>query len=66
LFILTDYPELKEGDIIKYKKVGAYTYCSASNFIKFLPEIYLEEQNQIRLVQNGWEAVDFVSKMIDI
>ena len=65
-FKLTDYPELKEGDIIKYKKIGAYTYCSASNFIKFLPEIYLEDHNEIRLVQKGWEAEDFVSKMVSL
>lgn len=65
-FKLTDYPELKVGDTIRYRKIGAYTYCSASNFIKFLPEIYLDDNNEIRLVQNGWEAEDFVSKMVTL
>lgn len=62
LFTLNDQPELKEGDKIVYHKIGAYTYTSASQFIKFLPAIYLEDENGICEVCKKWEAEDFMKK----
>lgn len=64
LFTLFDQPELREGDNIVYHKVGAYTYTSASNFIKFLPAIYLENEEDIVMVATKWEAEDFMRKQI--
>lgn len=65
LFTLNDYPELKEGDRIVYHKIGAYTYTSASQFIKFLPSIYVEDVNGIHEVCKKWLAEDFLAKQID-
>lgn len=64
LFTLIDKPELKEGDKIVYYKIGAYTYTSASQFIKFLPSIYVEDENGIHKVCNKWVAEDFMIKQI--
>lgn len=62
LFVLNNKPQLKEGDRIIYHNIGAYTYTSASNFIKFLPAIYEENKNGIRKVYDKWTAVDFINK----
>lgn len=65
LFTLFDQPELKEGDNIVYHKIGAYTYTSASQFIKFLPSIYVEDENGIHIVCKKWVAEDFIAKQIE-
>ena len=65
LFTLIEQPELKEGDKIIYHKIGAYTYTSASQFIKFLPSIYVEDENGIREVCKKWVAEDFMAKQIN-
>lgn len=65
LFTLIEQPELKEGDKIIYHKIGAYTYTSASQFIKFLPSIYVEDENGIREVCKKWIAEDFMAKQIN-
>ena len=62
LFTLTEKPELKEGDKIIYHKIGAYTYTSASQFIKFLPAIYMEDENGTHEVCKKWVAEDFMKK----
>ena len=62
LFTLTDKPELMEGDKIIYHMIGAYTYTSASQFIKFLPSIYMEDENGIHEVCKKWIAEDFMRK----
>lgn len=64
LFTLADQPELKEGDIIIYHKIGAYTYTSASNFIKFLPAIFLKDENGISKVAEKWMVDDFLKKQL--
>lgn len=65
LFTLINQPELKEGDIIAYHKIGAYTYTSASQFIKFLPSIYVEDEKGIHEVCKKWVADDFMAKQVD-
>lgn len=62
LFTLINKPELKEGDNIVYHKIGAYTYTSASQFIKFLPAIYMEDENGTHEVCKKWVAEDFMKK----
>lgn len=64
LFTLINQPELKEGDKIVYLKIGAYTYTSASQFIKFLPSIYVESEDGIHEVCKKWTAEDFMSKQV--
>lgn len=62
LFTLADCPALKEGDKIIYHKIGAYTYTSASQFIKFLPSIYVEDENGTHEICKKWVAEDFLKK----
>ena len=64
LFTLVEMPKLMEGDKIVYHKVGAYTYCSSSNFIKFLPPVYVDDDGEIILVNKEWKAEDFLRKYI--
>jgi diaminopimelate decarboxylase len=64
LFFLENAPELKEGDKIIYHKIGAYTYTSASNFIKFLPAIYVNDGKEIYEVCKKWVAKDFINKQL--
>lgn len=63
-FVLENAPEITEGDKIIYHNVGAYTYCSSSNFIKFLPEVYVECDGAVELVSRKWEVSDFINKQI--
>ena len=62
LFTLEGKPELAVGDKIIYHKVGAYTYTSSSNFIKFQPPIYVESECGTELVCERWTADDFMRK----
>lgn len=40
LFVLDNFYELKEDDMIIYNNVGAYTMTLSPNFIRFLPRVY--------------------------
>lgn len=60
LFELKLSPMLKEGDQIIYRKVGAYTINLASQFIKFFPDVYLEEQGTMKKIQERWTAVQLL------
>lgn len=65
LFTLIDQPELQEGDKIIYHKIGAYTYTSASQFIKFLPSIYVEDEMVfVKFVKSGLLKILSQSKLI--
>ena len=56
LFTLKNYPSLREGDIIRYQKVGAYTMCLTPLFIKYFPDVYVKNNDQINLVRSRWNA----------
>lgn len=64
LFTIYNKPELKEGDKIIYRNLGAYTYSSASNFIKFLPEIYVYDGKETKKICEKWYAEDFMKKQL--
>lgn len=49
---LVDAPALEPGDIITYKRVGAYTMTFESMFIRRHPEVYAETDGHLRLIRN--------------
>lgn len=64
LFTLTDEPMLNIGDKIYYRNVGAYTMCLSPMFIRFIPNIYLKEDNSYQLVREKWDAKEHITKNV--
>ena len=46
------------GDEIRFCKVGAYTMNLASQFIRYFPAVYLEENGELREIQKKWSVTD--------
>lgn len=51
IMILNDYNELKIGDKIVYHRVGAYSMTFGGPFIKYLPSVYVEKNNEYILIR---------------
>lgn len=60
LFTAINEYELSIGDKIIYDKVGAYTMCLTPLFIKYFPDVYVEENGELRIVRNAWKPEQFV------
>lgn len=56
LFVLSDQEEVQIGDEISYNKVGAYTMCLTPLFISYFPDVYVEYNDEIKLVRSRWTA----------
>lgn len=56
--------ELSIGDQIIYDKVGAYTMCLTPLFIRYFPDVYLEDENGLTRVRKKWTPVDYVQSSI--
>lgn len=59
-FSLRNKRKLKEGDKIIFEKVGAYTIGLAPLFIQFYPNIYVEFEDKVELIQKKWNEKDFI------
>jgi len=59
LFELDDTEELKPGDQIIYQKVGAYTMCLTPLFIKWFPDVYLKDGDELSLIRDRWTDMDY-------
>ena len=64
LFTLKDKPLLSIGDRILYHNVGAYTMCLTPMFIRYIPNIYLFENNEYKLVRVKWTAKEYLQKSL--
>ena len=64
MFTLHEQPLLSVGDRILYKNVGAYTMTLTPLFIRLLPNVYLKEDNQYRLIREKWTAKELIQKSI--
>lgn len=64
LFTIADKPLLKVGDRIRYKNVGAYTMCLTPMFIRYIPNVYVLEGGEYRIVREKWTAKDYILKSI--
>lgn len=54
--------KLSKGDKIVFHNAGAYTLTFIPLFIEYLPEIYLLENNNVRLVREKWGVDEYVQK----
>ncbi len=59
LFEIANEPELLPGDKIIYHKVGAYTMSLSPLFIKYFPDIYVEDKRGLHKVRNAWGVHEY-------
>lgn len=64
LFTIQSKPLLKVGDRILYKNVGAYTMCLTPLFIRYLPNVYVNDGNHYELIREKWTAKEYIQKSI--
>lgn len=64
LFTAINAPELCPGDQIVYEKVGAYTMCLTPLFIKYFPDVYVENGNEVKKVRSAWEIEEYIQKSV--
>lgn len=64
LFTAINEPELCVGDKIIYDKVGAYTMCLTPLFIKYFPDVYLEDSGKYCLVRKSWKPEQYIMNSI--
>lgn len=60
LFEETNGSILREGDKIIYDKVGAYTMCLTPLFIKYFPDVYVEDKGEYFKVRKAWKPEQYV------
>lgn len=64
LFTIKNEEALAPGDIIIYHKVGAYTMCLTPLFIKWFPEVYINDKEIFHKARNKWTVEDYVSESV--
>lgn len=64
LFISENTKALQVGDQVSYQKVGGYTMCLTPLFIRYFPNVYLEENDQYKLVREAWSAEEYSQKSV--
>lgn len=62
LFVAENKKALQVGDQISYQKVGGYTMCLTPLFIRYFPNVYLEENGEYRLVREAWTPEEYSQK----
>lgn len=62
IMTLEDEYELKVGDRIIYHTEGSYTMCFNSLFIKYLPYVYAEENENYKMVREKWGVNEYLQK----
>ena len=56
LFTLKNGKELFVNDKIVYHKVGAYTMCLSPLFIKYFPNVLLNDNGKLTVIRDKWDA----------
>lgn len=59
-FLLENFPLLKRGDEITYRKVGSYTMCFNPLFIHYFPDVYVKKGSKKQLVRKRWGATEYL------
>ncbi len=62
LIHIKDGRELKPGDRIIYHKAGSYTMCYSPLFIRYNPDVWIEENEEFSLAREKWSAHEYVQK----
>ena len=57
---IENVPELSVGDEIIYQKVGSYSMTFGGLFIRFLPEVYVKNNGNIKKVRAYMNAIDYL------
>lgn len=60
MFELRDEKKLSVGDKIIYNKVGAYTMCLTPLFIKYFPDVYVKDGDDLIRVREKWTPVNYM------
>ena len=67
IMILEDCDELKEGDIIRYDKLGAYTISLSPLFISYFPAVYaINADGDVQIVREKWSSKEYIQKSLII
>lgn len=64
LFTAVDQPELSVGDQIIYEKVGAYTMCLTPLFIRYFPDVYVDDGLTMKLVRKAWTPEEYLQNSV--
>lgn len=64
IFAMENERELRAGDIIIYKKVGAYTMCLNPLFIQYFPAVYWENQKGVICVRKPWTEENYIQNSV--
>lgn len=64
LFVAKDEPELRVGDQIVYEKVGAYTMCLTPLFIRYFPDVYVDNGGELKKVRKAWTPEEYVQQSL--
>ena len=59
LFEVESEPQILPGDQVIYHKVGAYTMCLSPLFIKWYPDVYLKDGEQVMKLRDKWTASEY-------
>ncbi len=59
LMVLMNEPELKAGDKIIYQRVGAYSMTFGGPFIRYLPDVYVDSNNELQLVRRRMKTEEY-------
>lgn len=62
LFRMDNAPQMRVGDMVKFSFVGAYTSCLSPLFIRFFPNVYVQEGEELTLARKAWDEDDFLQK----
>lgn len=64
LFEEANGPMLKVGDKVIYDKVGAYTMCLTPLFIKYFPDVYVDDNGEYKKVREAWTPNQYIMNSI--
>ena len=62
LFELANEKQLLPGDQIVYHKVGAYTMCLTPLFIKWFPNVYVNNGTGVEIARYKWTEKEYIMK----
>lgn len=62
--IVSNECELKENDHVLFYNTGAYSMALSPLFIQYYPNVYLESDNEIKIIRKAWSVEDYITNCI--
>lgn len=56
--------ELREDDYVLFYNTGAYSMALSPLFIQYYPNIYLESNDEIKMIRKAWSVEDYITNCI--